>query len=130
MQCCLDLLGPTLHKKIICAMVGSQSTNKFAQENNLQFCMAGTTNIAQRNYLCIIGPWLTDNFYEEMFCQQCSVSYAGTTLHRNIVWSMLSTGLQKSRSQVCTYRAPKTSIRYTKKRAPIINIDACFTKIL
>ena len=29
--------------------------------------------------------------------------------------------------QVCTYCAPKTSIRYTKKCAPKINSDVCFT---
>ena len=41
-------------------------------------------------------------------------------------------GLQKlgARSWACTYRAPKTLIRYTKKRAPKINSDVCFTKIL
>ena len=35
------------------------------------------------------------------------------------------TGLQKlgARSRECTYRAPKTLIRYTKKRAPKINSD-------
>ena len=30
----------------------------------------------------------------------------------------------------CTYRASKTSIRYTQKRVPKINSDVCFTKIL
>ena len=30
----------------------------------------------------------------------------------------------------CTYRAPKTSIRYTQKREPEINSDVCVTKIL
>ena len=42
------------------------------------------------------------------------------------------TGLQKlgARSRACTYHAPKTSLWYTKKCAPQINSDICFTKIL
>ena len=42
-----------------------------------------------------------------------------------------TSGLQNlvARSWACTYRAPKTSIGYTKKRAQTIS-DACFTKIL
>ena len=45
---------------------------------------------------------------------------------------MVVTGLQilGARSWVCTYRAPKTSIRYTKKIAPEINGGVGFTKIL
>ena len=41
-------------------------------------------------------------------------------------------GLQKldARSRACTYRAPKTSTRYTKQRAPKINSDVCLTKFL
>ena len=41
-------------------------------------------------------------------------------------------GLQKlvARSRVCTYHAPKTLIRYTKKRAPKINSNVLFTKNL
>ena len=35
-----------------------------------------------------------------------------------------------SNIRACTYRALKTLIRYTKKRAPKINSDVCFTKIL
>ena len=30
----------------------------------------------------------------------------------------------------CTYCAPKTSTRYTKKHAPKLNSDVCLTKIL
>ena len=39
---------------------------------------------------------------------------------------MLFQGFKKA----WTYRAPKTSIRYTKKSAPKINSDVCFTNIL
>ena len=37
---------------------------------------------------------------------------------------------QGARLWTCTYRAPKTSIRYTKKHAPKINRAVCFTNIL
>ena len=45
----------------------------------------------------------------------------------NLHFSIQETGLQKlgTRLWACTYRAPKTSIRYTKKRAPKLNSNVC-----
>ena len=41
-------------------------------------------NIAQGNYMCNVGPWLTGIFYEERNLYiQCWVDHAGTILHRN-----------------------------------------------
>ena len=36
----------------------------------------------------------------------------------------------KNSAELQRLGAPKTSIRYTKKRAPKINSDICFAKIL
>ena len=54
---------PTLHKR----NTYEQPMNNFAQENNLQCCLdlAIWANIAQGNYLCNVGPQLTDIFSQQ-----------------------------------------------------------------
>ena len=60
------------------------------------------------------------------------IMYLTPKIYKEPTGAHFITGLQKlgARLGVCTYRAPKTLMRYTKKRAPKINSDVCFTKIL
>ena len=79
MQCCLDLPEPTLHKKITYAMLAPQSTNNFAQKDNLQFYLdlsGPTQHSIRRNYLWNVCPRLRDN------------SYGGNNLY-NVVSTMM-----------------------------------------
>ena len=64
------------------------------------------------------GQWNNDQYFTQI--QGC--------LGRTGV--CIFSGLQKldACSWACTYRASKTSISYTKKRAPKINSDVCSTK--
>ena len=93
---CLLPVDLSFHPHII-----AESTNNFAEENNLQWCpdLSGP-------HLCNVGPWQTDNFYEEnnlynvvstMLVQhcigilsiQCCPNMSERTLHKKITSAML-----------------------------------------
>ena len=57
---------PAASGSIISPPTIAQSTNSFAEESNLQWCQdLSGSKIAEGNHLCNVGPWQTDNIYEE-----------------------------------------------------------------
>ena len=65
MQCCYGMTGPILHKTIVCAMLAHSPQTTLHRKIIFNVVWICLVNIAQGNYLCNIGPWLTDNVCEE-----------------------------------------------------------------
>ena len=77
-------------------------------------------NIAQGNHLCNVGPWLTDNFYEEnnlynivstrlgqhcigILSSHCCPNTSERTLHKKITCAMFAHSAQTSFRRKITY---------------------------
>ena len=111
MQCCLDLPEPTLHKKITCTILAHTPQTTLYKKKSTLLSGSVWANIAQGNHLCNVGPWLTDNFYEEnnlynvvstmlgqhcigILSSQCCPSTSEGTLHKKIACAMLAQSTQ------------------------------------
>ena len=113
MQCCLDLPEPTLHKKITCTMLAHTPQTTLHKKNNLQ-CFLDLSG------LCNVGPWLTDNFYEEnnlynvvstmlgqhcigILSKHCCPNMSEKTLPKKITYAMLAQSAQTYFRRKITY---------------------------
>ena len=63
-------------------------------------------------------------------CRYCVVSNQFQISGNNFSFDLQKADWSDRTQSFKNYRAPKISIRYTKKRAPKINSDVCFTKLL
>ena len=89
MQCCLGMAGPILHKTIVCAMLAHSPQTTLHRKiifNVLWICLGQhCTRKLPVQYWTMVnrqrlwGKWPI----------QCCVDQAGTTLHKNIVYSIL-----------------------------------------
>ena len=89
MQCCLGMAGPILHKTIVCAMLAHSPQTTLHRKiifNVVWICLGQhCTRKLPVQYWTMVnrqrlwGKWPI----------QCCVDQAGTTLHKNIVYSIL-----------------------------------------